>query len=253
MSTYAIADIHGCLWVWDKVKAILQPEDKLYFIGDAVDRGPNGWQIAKEILDDPRIIYLMGNHEKMFLNCYQNYNGHDFDNETYYYDKNLYIWYSNGGQETENQFINDVISNDEKVRYIQRLRQLPFICVYRNKNNENIILCHAGCDFHDIDNLIEEDAIWDRSHYINNKWDGPDNTYIIHGHTPIPYILEAQEQFAKFYDIDNITPKIETWSGAYWYAGGHKCCIDCGVVFTGEAVLLNLDTWEETIITEENS
>ena len=39
MSTYVASDWHGNYWVWEKVKTILSPNDKLYFLGDAADRG----------------------------------------------------------------------------------------------------------------------------------------------------------------------------------------------------------------------
>ena len=35
--TYAITDLHGRLDLWKEVKKILQPNDKVYFLGDAMD------------------------------------------------------------------------------------------------------------------------------------------------------------------------------------------------------------------------
>ena len=250
MSVYTCSDIHGCYWAWEQIKNILQPGDILYFLGDANDRGPDGWRIIKELLDDGRVIYLMGNHEKMFLNNWGSYSdGCAADN--YRYDDHLWIWYQNGGQVTENQFIEDTIPGEVKASYIRQLRELPFITVYHNINNEDVILCHAGCNYHDVSNLTEENAIWDRNHFVTNRWDGPSNTYIIHGHTPIPYLMESQEDFARWNETDFSIPKAETWEGAYWYAGGHKCCVDCGTAFTDQCVLLDLDTWNEIIINKE--
>lgn len=252
MSIYACADLHGCYWAWEKIKEILQPNDTLYFLGDANDRGEDGWQIIKELLDDNRVIYLMGNHERMFLNNWGNYNGRPLDIlNDFHYDEKAWNWYSNGGESTDSHFIQDTTPGEVKVNYLIRLNKLPFITVYHNKNNENIILCHAGCDYHDVDKLIEETAIWDRTHYLFNKWDGPDDTYIIHGHTPIPLLIQEQEKFNKWYDLGHNFPETETLEGAYWYAGGHKCCIDCGAVFTDQTVLLNLDTFEEIVINKE--
>ena len=252
MAVYACADLHGCYWAWERIKNILQPEDTLYFLGDAADRGPDGWTIMKELLDNNQVIYLMGNHERMFLNNWENYDGHKIDIlNDYRWDDNIWVWYGNGGEVTDIQFIKDTIPNEEKISYIEQLSNLPFITIYHNESNEDIVLCHAGCDYHDIDNLTEEAATWDRSHYLSNSWDGPDNVYIIHGHTPIPYLIQEQENFNKWYDLENNIPKAEMLEGAYWYAGGHKCCIDCGAVFTDQIVLLNLDTWEEIVINKE--
>ena len=252
MSVYAWADAHGCYWAWKKIKEILQPEDKLYFLGDANDRGEDGWILIKELLNDNRVTYLKGNHEQMFLDNWGNYNGHNLDdNETYGMDDRLWSWYSNGGLVTENQFVMDSINPEEKVNYLHQLKNLPFLVVYHNQDNKDIYLCHAGCNYKDLNNLSEEDALWDRYHYLNDSWDGPNNSYIIHGHTPIPIMLEQQEQFSKFYDMEIHIPNKEMWEGAYWYADEHKCCIDCGTVFTDQTVLLNLDTFEEIVINKE--
>ena len=253
MAVYACADLHGCYWAWEQIKKILQPGDVLYFLGDAADRGTDGWTIMKELLNNSQVIYLMGNHERMFLNNWGNYDGHSLNDckDYRHLDNYIWNWYGNGGEITDSQFIQDSISGEEKVSYIRQLNDLPFITVYHNENNEDIILCHAGCDYHDIDNLTEEAAIWDRSHYLNSMWDGPNNTYIIHGHTPIPLLIQEQEKFNRWYNLGYNFPKDEMLEGAYWYADGHKCCIDCGVVFTDQTVLLNLDTWEEIIINKE--
>lgn len=45
MATYACADLHGQGWAWDAIKSRLAPSDYLYFLGDAVDRGPDGVRI----------------------------------------------------------------------------------------------------------------------------------------------------------------------------------------------------------------
>lgn len=252
MAVYACADLHGCYWAWEKIKEILQPNDILYFLGDANDRGENGWEIIKELLDDNRVIYLMGNHERMFINNWGNYNGHALNIlDDFHCDEKAWNWYSNGGEPTDAHFIQDTISGETKISYIKQLKELPFITVYHNEFNENVVLCHAGCDYHDINKLTEEAAIWDRTHYIFNKWDGPNNVYVIHGHTPIPLLIQKQEQMIKWYNLEDTVPKAEILEGAYWYAGGHKCCIDCGTVFTDQTVLLNLDTWEEIVINKE--
>ena len=64
---FASSDWHGCLDPAQKVLDFLQPDDKLYFIGDAIDRGPHGYQIMTKLLYDPRVIYIKGNHEEMML------------------------------------------------------------------------------------------------------------------------------------------------------------------------------------------
>ena len=62
MSIYAFADLHGNGLLWDKIKAFLKPEDRAYFLGDAIDRGPDGWRIMNEIIADERITYIKENN-----------------------------------------------------------------------------------------------------------------------------------------------------------------------------------------------
>ena len=40
MSVYATTDLHGRLDLYNKMKAILKPKDRVYFLGDAGDELP---------------------------------------------------------------------------------------------------------------------------------------------------------------------------------------------------------------------
>ena len=251
MSVYACADLHGCRWAWDAIRNHLQPEDKLYFLGDAADRGADGWQIMKELLADPRVMYIKGNHEQLLLDAIGNCSPETFDPDDFHWDNAMNNWFMNGGGSTYNSFLAD----PDRFNVIRELKNLPFIACYYNINNENIYLVHAGCNAHDINNLNEDDAIWDRFHYRFNRWDGDDNEVIVHGHTPIPLMVQEQDEIANFFSDEELPIRngdmIEP--GAYWYAGGHKVNIDCGCVFTDVCVLLNLDTWDEEIFYPEDN
>jgi len=71
---YAVGDIHGCL---DKVLRLLEllnydpTEDRLLFLGDYIDRGPDSKGVLDLLLhlqhENPDNIFLMGNHEDNFL------------------------------------------------------------------------------------------------------------------------------------------------------------------------------------------
>ncbi len=45
MKHYAISDLHGCYNIYEQVCAILEPDDIVYFLGDACDRGYNNVQV----------------------------------------------------------------------------------------------------------------------------------------------------------------------------------------------------------------
>ena len=245
MSVYALADLHGNLPIFNEIMNHLGPDDTLYYLGDAVDRGPNGWEILQRLLNDPRVIFIKGNHEDMMLNCIGRYNPNTWDDNLFRWDYEWETWYYNGGETTYKAFCADP-NRQGRYEIIQKMKNLPFICAYHNTQSQIVYLCHAGCD--DVDNICETDAIWDRSHYQRpDRWLGNDNEVIVHGHTPIPLLVDEQVRVCRAFNIDYPLPKEEEMRGAYWYANGHKCCIDCGTVWTDQAVLLNLDTWDEEI------
>jgi len=70
--TLVIGDIHGCLapleHLWEVIDA--QPEDRVVFLGDYVDRGPDSKGVIDFILGlqgDCDITCLTGNHEEKFF------------------------------------------------------------------------------------------------------------------------------------------------------------------------------------------
>jgi serine/threonine protein phosphatase 1 len=69
---YAIGDIHGELRKLDALldKLALAQGDRLIFLGDYVDRGPESAGVVSRLIDLSRshpCTFLMGNHESMFL------------------------------------------------------------------------------------------------------------------------------------------------------------------------------------------
>lgn len=221
MAVYACADLHGQGWAWDAIKNRLAPSDYLYFIGDAVDRGPDGVRIMQEILDRPNTTYIQGNHEDMMLDgMYGDYNAID-------------LWFYNGGLSTQKVLANMPETGVESL--LQEVNALPFYAEYTNPDGIRIIMTHSGYTF-DMNDWYK--MIWDRTHYYKEGMI-PTNTLIVHGHTPTPYLCHT---------IGEVIPE-----GMVWYDNGHKIDIDTGAYFTRKACLLNLDTLEEEIFYESDS
>ncbi|PWB80029.1 MAG: serine/threonine protein phosphatase [Candidatus Methylomirabilota bacterium] len=71
---YAIGDIHGCL---DPLRRLiaqirLSETDEVIFLGDYIDRGPDSRGVMDYLLTlSGRYTFLMGNHERMFLDFLQ--------------------------------------------------------------------------------------------------------------------------------------------------------------------------------------
>ena len=67
MSTFVISDIHG---EYEQLKTLLAKmnfgeQDKLYVLGDVVDRGPEPIRALQFLMRLPNCICLVGNHEFM--------------------------------------------------------------------------------------------------------------------------------------------------------------------------------------------
>ena len=205
MSTYACSDLHGMLHFYKTIKEFLKPEDVVFFLGDAGDRGPHPWETIKAILNDPQFIYIKGNHEDMLVDAM----GHG-------YGSAWALLRSNGGKKTCEQAMAEII-------YLSHAGFTPSTD-------------HQGY----MRQVQDKDLIWDRDHFLD-EWPEDEmfqKAIIVHGHTPVPYLLDDIDPACKMGDIE---------PGALWYADGRKCCIDCGSVFTGICVLLNLDTWDEEV------
>lgn len=215
MGVFAIADLHGNWKLWARVRLSLKPEDTLYVLGDAADRGPDGWAIIKDILKTPNAKYLLGNHDVMLLDTFIE----DFDG----FNSRIY-WNHNGSFPTYCS-----IREDENAdKYLEKLVGLPYYYRYENTKGDIIHLTHAGFD---PDKEISElsDLVWDRSHLFTKEWHGADNEYCVFGHTPVPNLI------GNAVEIKNCTALL---------CNGHKIDIDNGCFATNVLPLLNLDTLE---------
>ena len=237
---YAISDLHGMMELYKQIKEFLEPEDVVYFLGDMGDRGTDCWETVKTILNDPQFIVLMGNHEDMLIKVMTLYYRTPVEErDTVVYTHDARILGYNGGMPT---YIGWTKENEgTRLKYYRRLKALPTHLEYINKNGKKIFMSHAGFTPYE-DSIFpgDEELIWDRNHYIYG-WphDALENAIIIHGHTPIEYLAEDLNRFSHGQYVHPVLPT------AYWYADGHKCCIDNGAFYTDCTVLLDLDTFEE--------
>lgn len=69
---YAVGDIHGELGKLERLleRLPLRADDRLVFLGDYVDRGPDAFGVVSRLLrlaEERDCVFLIGNHESMFL------------------------------------------------------------------------------------------------------------------------------------------------------------------------------------------
>lgn len=251
MKVYAISDIHGRYDLFEMLKQTLQADDICYVIGDCADRGPDGWKIIKEVYEDPRFIYLKGNHEDMLVEAMKDYLRYPEDEKEPFFDysHSYRLCRHNGGGSTFRDWVHEKWNRNS---WVQKLDKLPLKLIYINKKGQKVILTHAGYTPHLNQKLTNEDYLWDRYHF-NCKWDEDFiDTIIVHGHTPVPYMDEYMFRMYGDVDLDcNVKP------GAFWYSKDscgrkHKVNIDSGAFFTGCLTLIDLDTWEQHLLMAED-
>jgi len=168
----AIGDIHGC---YHELKKMIEQElkltinDKLFLLGDYIDRGAQ----SKEVLDYIMqligngfdIIPLMGNHEYLFLRALDDFR------------QNI-TWNYNGGNTTLQNF-GVIEPNAIDKRYINFIKTLKYYHI-----EGDFIFVHAGLN-DNVANPFDDTyhMLWSRT----NKYNNPvlSNKTIIHGHSPI--------------------------------------------------------------------
>jgi serine/threonine protein phosphatase 1 len=180
MACYVIGDIHGC---FEELACLVEnlplaASDRIVFLGDYVDRGPDSERVISYLLRltqqiSNEVIFLKGNHEDMFL-AYLGLPGQ-------YGDMFLY---NGGGATLASYGITAAAANGTKVlpqlpaAHVEFLRNLrsfylaePFLCV------------HAGVHpLKSLDKQSESEMLWIRQEFITNPHRLPYT--IIFGHTP---------------------------------------------------------------------
>lgn len=257
--TYAMSDTHGCYIPFKKAMNFLQPDDKLYFLGDSTDRGPDGIKIFKELTSDDRVTYIRGNHDEMMMDSIP-YCVKDINECGYCYSYNGYsLWFSNGGRTTAQAFETMTINEIYDIR--EKIKTMPFEVTYASPAGYKIILEHSGYSPF-VTPHRTHDPLWDRNHFYDEWSDGWDHkgldsekTYLVHGHTPtqyLKYLYGYKDQPSKtkedieaghnwMYGDDTLCPK----PTIIRYCDNHKFCIDMCTIASGRIALLDLDTFEE--------
>lgn len=225
---YAFSDVHGMYDLWEQISKYCDDTDRIIFLGDAADRGPDGLKIILELLSDKRVTYLKGNHEDMLVKVGSEVlEGHT---------SSIQLWYENGGEPTVAALLRE--TEQTAWRIIRKLDKLPEVAEYINKEGKKLIISHAGQPVTDVDKYEMWDGggidyLWDREHM---HWDRDeditdDMPIIIHGHTPVPALPHYGIFPINYYKICK-------------YGKGHKIDIDLGCFATKKIALLDLDTLE---------
>ena len=235
---YAVSDLHGC---YDRYRQLLDKldlgeQDTLYVLGDALDRGPEGFQILSDMASRPQVVGLLGNHEAMALDALPGLLGslehrpriHEPEDRA-----NASLWFSNGGESS----LRDFLRLDKGQRQERSgLTWLPCPCTGRVKaGGRDFLLVHGGLGHfspsRSLENYSRDEIVWCRPEPETVYF--PDRCVVL-GHTPTQFLLGAagnESAQGKIYRTESFID------------------IDCGCVYPGGRLgCLCLDTMEEIYV-----
>lgn len=181
---WIIPDIHGCprtlkLLLENTLK--VTKHDQLYFLGDYIDRGPDGKGVVDYLMhlqkEEYDVHFIKGNHEDMCVKAFEADQKKKLFGGKHPEQKD---WEAVGAKKTLESF---GVKHPREIpkQYIDWMNNcLPFIEL------EEYILVHAGMNF-SIDNPFEDtkSMMWTRKFKVDfSKSHGKK---IIHGHIPVDY------------------------------------------------------------------
>lgn len=183
---YVMGDIHGNMRRFLSVlKQIdLQPEDRLYVLGDVVDRHPDGIRILQKLMAMPNAQMILGNHEYMLLRALGTPYDTNADDGTA-----LAHWYRNGGKVTHDHLKR--LRKPLRKKITDYLLALP-LCLDVAVNGTAYKLVH-GAPIEDFDHDPKYHnpvhfAVWKRLD-AGHPWKG--EVYLIFGHTPTRHYRDS--------------------------------------------------------------
>lgn len=239
---FYFTDVHGNDQMFHRMLSWCKEQDPKCMIiygGDAADRGSNGYNIIRELLNEPSVIYIYGNHEDMFVNAaYSLIEKYSWSKprgrlcskiEAHEIIMNEYIntvavHMNNGGLPTLTSWIMDGAPHDILG---------PLQCLPRTFSVGKYDFCHAGGTYaafeevqaqelsNRLSNLMYEyELIWDRRH-LSTKWH--DNRVVVFGHTPV-ISLPGHET--------DISPVV--------MGNGSRICMDSGLYWTEVGLVMDV-------------
>ncbi len=255
MATYAISDIHGHVRPFDRIleHVSLGSGDRLYVLGDLVDRGPDPGAVIDLVRSLPNTVCLLGNHEDIMMSFYEG--GPDADAAEF--------WAANGGVPTSVYV--DSLTEEERDSLFGWVRSLP-LSAHVTVSGRRFILVHAGIDPARVtvpaewsDEAVEDlldrqspaalawirEGFWDvPTGLVDERGEGP---VVVAGHTPTCFLRRIVGPEVECEDETGLG--LITFLGATPDTGWtyDKIDIDCGAAkgfLRGRLGMLRLDDLE---------
>ncbi|MER7838362.1 metallophosphoesterase family protein [Streptomyces sp. NPDC096040] len=264
---YVVGDVHG---YFDELVAALREQGlidedgqwcagtaRLWFLGDFTDRGPDGIGVidlvmrlsAEAAAAGGYCKALMGNHELLLLGAKRF--GDTPVNSGAGTATFQAAWLLNGGQKTDMDRL-----QDHHLQWMARLDAIEEVDGYLLVHSDTTAYLDYGDSIEAVNDTIREtitrndaDEVWDLFRKFTKRFSFRDEggadavrslldtyggTRIVHGHSPIPYLLgEVGSEDGE----ENTGPVVE---GPHVYADGLAIAMDGGVTMAGKLLVRQL-------------
>lgn len=218
-----MSDIHGMADLFEKMleRIGLSDEDRLYILGDMIDRGPDPARILDIVMESENIIALRGNHEDAFVDWYENVA-----------ERGGYAYYYN----TWDVLSADPVTRDKVPEYVHFMKHLP---LYKKMKLGDTCYLMAHASTEEILRMWKrkDNFIWDTS-MVDRQRGIPGYVSLV-GHVPTFIIRGYPEEEA-----------------AIWHSSdGRLIDVDCGAVFShrrGRLGCICLETREEFYVSADS-
>jgi hypothetical protein len=267
---YVVGDVHGYL---DELLAALAEQGliddkgqwaagntRLWFLGDFTDRGPDGIGVidlvmrlsAEAAAAGGYCKALMGNHELLLLGARRFRDtpvNSGAGTATF-----QAAWLLNGGQKTDMERLQDV-----HLQWMSRLDAIEKEDAHLLMHSDTTAYLDYGSTIDDVNDTIHQilnrndaDECWDLFRKLTKRFafrdeGGPEAVQellsryggqrIVHGHSPIPYLLGDVGTEDASDDEDDTGPVVE---GPHVYADGLAIAMDGGVTMAGKLLVVQL-------------
>ncbi|MPY57397.1 serine/threonine protein phosphatase [Streptomyces spongiae] len=264
---YVVGDVHGYL---DQLVAALQEKGlvdaeanwsagtaRLWFLGDFTDRGPDGIGVidlvmrlsAEAAAAGGYCKALMGNHELLLLGAKRF--GDTPVNSGAGTATFQAAWLLNGGQKTDMDRL-----QDHHLQWMARLDAMEQVDGHLLVHSDTTAYLDYGDSIEAVNDTVREaiarndaDEVWDLFRKFTKRFSFRDEggadavrslldvyggTRIVHGHSPIPYLLG---EVGTEDDEDESGPVVD---GPHIYADGLAIAMDGGVTMAGKLLVQQL-------------
>ena len=235
-----MSDIHGQYRMFRRMldRIGFSGSDRLYVIGDAIDRGPDSIPLLLDIMCRDNVTFLIGNHEHMMLQTL-----------VYKDPDEMHAWMLNSGRETLEHF--ETMDRQLRIKLLRWLIRCPLLIPELRVGDRRFYLahaCHALYPEHEV--LYYKDAgkanieqiVWSREYCdidrfrqgykYNRLYEKYPGTTLIIGHTPVQKCSYGSVTKRGYGRISHA-------------CSGHLVNVDCGCASGRTLGCLRLDDMKE--------